>query len=685
MPQKTPNESKSLQTDLLTLLRKRIEELQTASQEAFPPFADRIHITARETLESLIQQRAEMAALQALQTIEDLPYDFTGFFENTPRVYGEHLREMLEACQRVLLELLFADSSQTDGWRRTLLNGESGSTLPSTLAGLLRRTNSTRLLGPEDELDYDALAQGILEEQAKQFGRFAIQADSVTPFDLQRVQTCVRRELMPQVFAWGLRSYMTSPRMALFASVFPNMQRFQQAFSELLGNPPQGLLLPCNVNFVSSLYRAAYICPSIRAFSEQVSRNVFSTLTDAYIAPGAPAGAARSKDAPYRIGIATRFWNPRHPVHRCLSPLIEGLSKGHRELYWYLVDVPPPLSRESIGIGAEDRMEVFAPPEESEANLPETIDRVYRAMMRDRLDLLFYPEVGMSQSIALLARRRIARVQAVGYGHPVTTGSAQIDYFVGGAAIEDRRSAYEYSERLVLIPGLGVCSTEPPAAPPRRRPLNADPVRLINVSTPHKYTVPMVQTWNEILTRAKTAVELHLFPNGRESEVEALRQRLHGLLPDKYVTIHTKLERRELMSELADGDLYLESFPFGGYNTLVEALSTGMPVVCPWGNRAPSRFGAGIARMMGLPSWLVAKDRRAYVDAALRLIESASERLALRESLSRERAIETLCRGEGPADFAAAVDWMIGEGPAHAGGDRRPVRIEAGNPPSILD
>lgn len=685
MPPETPNGTGSLPTDLLTPLRNLIGELQTASQKAFPPLADRIHIAARETLESLRRQGSETAALAALQAIQELPYDFIDFFQNTPRVYGEHLRGLLEACQAVLLELIFADSSQTDGWRKTLLGGERGLALPSTLAGLLRSTNSTRLLGPEDEPDYDALARGSLEEQAKRIGRFAIQADSVTPFDLQRVQACVDRELMPLVFAWGLRSYMTSPRVALFPSVFPNMQRFQKAFSELLRNPPQGLLLSCNVDFVSSLYRTAYICPSIRAFSEQVSRNVFSSLADAYIAPGAPTGTPRPKDAPVRIGIATKFWNPRHPVHRCLSPLLQRLSDGHRELYWYLVDVSPAPTRESIGIGAEDRMEVFAPAEESGASFPETIDRVHRAMMRDRLDLLFYPEVGMSKSIALLARRRIARVQAVGYGHPVTTGSAQIDYFVGGAAIEDRQSACEYSERLVLIPGLGVCSTEPPVAPPRRRPLNADTVRLINVSTPQKYTAPMVQTWNEILTRSNVTVELHLFPNGRESEVETLRQRLAGLLPDRFVTVHTKLDRKELMAEMADGDLYLESFPFGGYNTLVEALSTGMPVVCPWGNRAPSRFGAGIARMLGLPSWLVAKDRRAYVDAALRLIDNAGERLALRESLDRERALERLCRGDDAEQFAAAVDWMIEEGPAHAGGDRRPVRIEAGKPLRMLD
>ena len=488
---------------------------------------------------------------------------------------------------------------------------------------------------------------------------------------------------MPLVFSWGMSVYMTSPRSALIPMVAENIRNFQDAFAKLVGNPPPRMLLPSHPNFLNALFRAPYVHNSVREFSELVSREILAPFVDHYVDKNVSTGKKRKRTESYRVGIFVRHWNSLHPVHRCLSPMIHHLAEGNFQLHWYLpyfaqqensadlshTGSPHILRRFSLGASITK----------------EGMNEIYRTIREDRLDLLFYPEVGMAKEVSLMARTRLARVQAAGYGHPLTTGSPQMDYFLGGAAVESAESYGEYTERLVLIPGMGVCSTEPPAPLPRRRPIDAVPVRLMNVSSGHKHNAELMSAWAEIVDRSEVPVELHLFPSLKNANAKTFIDSIRHYTDAKSVIVHAKCSRDELMEHLADGDIYLESFPFGGYNTLVEALSTGMPAVTLLGKTAPTRFGPAIIRQMDLPEWLIAKNREAYIEAALRLIADTWERLRIRERLSREAVLEALCQGNEPQDFAAAIEWMIERGPLREGSDRRPVVIQSGRKPIILD
>ena len=56
---------------------------------------------------------------------------------------------------------------------------------------------------------------------------------------------------------------------------------------------------------------------------------------------------------------------------------------------------------------------------------------------------------------------RLAPVQAVGWGHPVTTGSPVMDYYVTGDWMETPESQPFYSEQLVRLPRTGLCYDPP--------------------------------------------------------------------------------------------------------------------------------------------------------------------------------------------------------------------------------
>ncbi len=79
-----------------------------------------------------------------------------------------------------------------------------------------------------------------------------------------------------------------------------------------------------------------------------------------------------------------------------------------------------------------------------------------QAISEAGIDVLLYPEVGMDPVVGWLAAQRLAPVQCVAWGHPVTTGMPTLDYFLSSDLMEPPDGASHYTERLVRLPRLGM-------------------------------------------------------------------------------------------------------------------------------------------------------------------------------------------------------------------------------------
>ena len=64
--------------------------------------------------------------------------------------------------------------------------------------------------------------------------------------------------------------------------------------------------------------------------------------------------------------------------------------------------------------------------------------RSLEVISKDNLDVLLLPDVGMSWSSRTSSLLRLAPVQSVGWGHPVTTGSQNIDFYLSSELMEHR-------------------------------------------------------------------------------------------------------------------------------------------------------------------------------------------------------------------------------------------------------
>ena len=265
-----------------------------------------------------------------------------------------------------------------------------------------------------------------------------------------------------------------------------------------------------------------------------------------------------------------------------------------------------------------------------------------------RLDVLVYPEVGMDAVTARLAAIRLAPVQLASWGHPETTGLPSIDRFVSAAGMEPADAASHYAERLELLPGLGCCmrryGTKPIAADLRRWGIDKGTRVLLCPGVPFKYGPADDALWVDIARRASPC-RLMFFrgqPSGLADRLEArLRTAFAatGIDFDAHVLFIPWQSQAAFFGLMQAAAVVLDSPGFSGFNTTMQAVECGTPVVAFEGRFLRGRFASGILRELGLEEF-VASDSKAYVEAVLRLIDDSSIASRTRKQIAeRGRAL----------------------------------------------
>lgn len=250
----------------------------------------------------------------------------------------------------------------------------------------------------------------------------------------------------------------------------------------------------------------------------------------------------------------------------------------------------------------------------------------------DSPDILFYPEVGMDPATCALAALRLAPIQVAGWGHPITTGLPTIDCYVSGALIEGPRGAQHYRERLVRLPGTGVCTD---ASALRAQPWDAPAgppgvVRFAICQQPMKFD-PADDALLAHIAAEVGACEFWLpSPLNLPWAAARLRQRLAaafraaGLDPDAHLRVLPWLPRGQFLGFLDTMDVFLDCPAFSGYTTSWQAVHRGVPVVTLEGEFLRQRLAGGLLRQIGVTEG-IADSRSSYVETALRFARHCHE------------------------------------------------------------
>lgn len=294
---------------------------------------------------------------------------------------------------------------------------------------------------------------------------------------------------------------------------------------------------------------------------------------------------------------------------------------------------------------------------------PKALRQWVDAIRGQRPDMLVYPEIGMDPMALKLASLRLAPVQAACWGHPETSGLPTIDYYLSAQDMEPPGAQANYSERLVALPHLG-CFFEPRSADgPRPRlgelGIEEDGPVLVCPGVPFKYA-PQHDWVLAELARRLGRCQFVFFAHRAQAQMDRVRVRLRAaftaqrLDPERYLVFVPWLTKAAFQGVMSRAHACLDTIGFSGFNTALQAVEAGVPIVTREGRFLRGRFASGILKRMGL-SELVAASEHDYVELAERIARDDGYRERVAARISGNRG--SLYRD--PAPIAALEEFLL--------------------------
>jgi protein O-GlcNAc transferase len=268
------------------------------------------------------------------------------------------------------------------------------------------------------------------------------------------------------------------------------------------------------------------------------------------------------------------------------------------------------------------------------------------AILADAPHVLIYPEIGMDPIVAQLAAQRLAPVQSIGIGHPITSGLATIDYFLTSELMEPVGGADQYTETLVRLPNLSV-HYEPLDVP--NLAVTGEEFGLRPGATVYwcgqslyKY-LPRHDAIFPRIAAATDDCQFVFIEHGNGSYVtDIFRERLDrafataGLHAADHCVVLPRMEIQTFLGVMGLCDVFLDSVGWSGFNTAMESLVQALPIVtCP-GNTMRSQHSAGVLRTLAVTE-TIAATLDEYVAIATRLAKDVAWRSAIRDRMRANR------------------------------------------------
>lgn len=280
-----------------------------------------------------------------------------------------------------------------------------------------------------------------------------------------------------------------------------------------------------------------------------------------------------------------------------------------------------------------------------------TDDQLVRHIRDDRIDILLdlsgHTTMGRLGPFAA----RAAPVQATYMGYPNTTGLATMNARIVDALTDPPGSEPLATERLVRLGGCFLCYAPPPHAPAvAPGPLaRGGPLTFGSFNALHKITPPLLDLWAQVLL-ATPGSRLLLKNGGLSDPVEAAAFHLalaqRGVARSRVVMKPPTATPAEHLAAYSEVDIALDTFPYHGTTTTLEALWMGVPVVTLAGDRHVARVGVSLLTNVGLPE-LVATDPAGYTRIATALGADAARLCTWRGQLRPRLAASVICDGPG--------------------------------------
>ncbi|MEO9901971.1 tetratricopeptide repeat protein [Nisaea sp.] len=348
---------------------------------------------------------------------------------------------------------------------------------------------------------------------------------------------------------------------------------------------------------ISEFYRHA--CPTLN-------------FTAPHAGDGPPPATRR-----IRLGICSTHL-AGHTIGAVFGDLVTGIDRER----FTLTLLRPPGLRDAAAADIASRFNEVV-------ELPADISQAAEIAAASRLDALLYTDIGMEPFTYFLAHTRLAPVQWVTWGHPVTTGISTVDAYLSPDCFEPEGAEAHYSERLVRSPSIPMNYRDehvPPAGAksdfglPDNRPLYLCPQNLFKLH-------PEFDLWLGDILRVDPKGTIGLIGGANSAWTKRVKDRLGPVLGAdmERVRFVPFLPKVDYMRLLSAAEVMLDPIHFGGSNTTLGGFAAGTPAITWPSGFMRGRMTMGLYRTMGIED-CIASGRSDYASRATEIANDPAKR-----------------------------------------------------------
>ena len=252
--------------------------------------------------------------------------------------------------------------------------------------------------------------------------------------------------------------------------------------------------------------------------------------------------------------------------------------------------------------------------------LPDKLINKIKIIENEKFDVLFYPDIGMSIEFYFLSIIRLAKYQIMSWGHPETTGSESIDFFLCSKNLITENSEKFYSEKFLIIDKLPMIYNKPNI----EKRLDDKDISKKNIyscpQTLFKFHPDFDEYLFDILKKDKKGI-LYLLKDTHKVYYLKLLNRFkkNKNFDSDRVIFLDPLNFNQFINHLGTSSVLLDPIYFGSGNSFHESMYYGTQTVTSPTKYIKSRIVSAAYIQMEIKNPPIVKNKVDYVDRAIEI------------------------------------------------------------------
>ena len=239
----------------------------------------------------------------------------------------------------------------------------------------------------------------------------------------------------------------------------------------------------------------------------------------------------------------------------------------------------------------------------------------------DKIQILFDLNGYTANNLIEVFMYNPAPIQISWAGYLSSTGIKEIEYIVADPYVVSNKFIDFFTEKPIILDNIwSVLSCFEDANVSAQTPFYKNGfITFGSFNNLPKINKNIVKTWSEILKKVELSkLKLISLPLKSEEVKNNLKELFYtqGIAPERLI-LDGDFSRKELLNNYNYIDIALDTFPYGGGTTSLEASWMCVPVLTRSGDSFLSRCGASINNNLGLKDW-ICKDDEEYISKAIK-------------------------------------------------------------------